>query len=214
MEIIDQYASIILPTSMLDAEQQMVICEYAARNCYNSNDKAYEHSYEVFLPKLIASGHESPLEHSLMVAEIVTGRDVMAELTRHRHAGFSVRSQRYVNEDGEGGIRFIRPTNWDQWNDLQRGNWEAGCANAEMAYRAMLGNGMKNQDARKALPNSTATHIIMSANLREWRHIFKLRTSKAAYPECRAVMTDLLEQAKILFPCVFEDIHPEGGIDR
>lgn len=109
----------------------------------------------------------------------------MAEITRHRLASFCIESQRYMLMDGE--ISFIRPLFYEDGADASD-FWLRCMENAENAYHSMLKYGLKPQDARKVLPNSTATRIIMMANLREWRHIFALRLGKAAYPEMRALM--------------------------
>ena len=79
----------------------------------------------------------------------------------------------------------------------------------EQAYHYMLSLGAKPEDARKVLPNSTATRIIMKANLREWRHIFALRLGKGVYPEMRLLMSKLLEGAKQAIPVVFDDLEVE-----
>lgn len=106
----------------------------------------------------------------------------MAELTRHRLASFCIESQRYVSLDGE--IPFIHPlccrdgsTEDEIWRDAMK--------DAEWTYHSLLRAGCKPQDARKVLPNSTVTRIVMKTNLREWRHILSLRTGKGVYPEMK-----------------------------
>jgi thymidylate synthase (FAD) len=117
-----------------------------------------------------------------MTVELITSRDVMAEITRHRLASFAIESQRYVCMKGE--ISFIQPECYIP-GDTASAIWRMTMAEAERVYHKLLENGWLSQDARKVLPNSTATRIVMKANLREWRHIFGLRTSPAAYPEIR-----------------------------
>lgn len=181
-------------------------CELAARTCYNSIDRIEEESYYPFLKKILSVGHESPLEHSTAMVELIAGRDVMAEITRHRLASFSIRSQRYVTENKSGDILFIEPENYTKWPQEAREEYVKSCQDIEASYRKLKECGLPNQDARKVLNNSVATTIMMSANLREWRTIFNLRTSVRAYPEMRSLMTDLLVQMDELFPGVFEDI--------
>lgn len=127
----------------------------------------------------------------------------MAEITRHRLASFAIESQRYVCMRGE--ISFIQPERYIP-GDTASVIWYAAMDKAEQTYHRLLECGWLPQDARKVLPNSTATRIIMKANLREWRHIFALRTSTAAYPEIRALMSNLLEQARQAIPVVFDDL--------
>ena len=79
----------------------------------------------------------------------------------------------------------------------------------ESAYFDMLQNGCTPEQARCVLPNSLKTEIIMTANLREWRHFFKLRTSKSAHPQIREVTIPLLNELKSLIPVIFDDIGSE-----
>lgn len=159
----------------------------------------------------------SPLEFEDVTVELVTSRDVMAELTRHRIASFAIQSQRYVMDDKSGNISFIRPDYYlpeqpisadaKLWNASR--SWELAMNAAEMWYCYQINDcGMKPQDARKVLPNSTATIIVMKASLREWLHIFALRWSDAAYPEMRTLMGKLIPQFREYYPHVFD--HLEG----
>lgn len=111
----------------------------------------------------------------------------MAEITRHRLASFAIESQRYVCMSGQ--IAFIQPLFYSP-GDTDSEFWQRCMEADERAYHDLLNAGCKPEDARKVLPNSTATKIIMKANLREWRHIFGLRMSKAAYPEMRFLMRE------------------------
>ena len=166
----------------MDALRQI---EYAGRNCYRSHDKITDNSAPVFVRSLIRRGHLAPLEFAVMSVELVTSRDVMAELTRHRLASFCIESQRYVCMNGE--IAFILPRFYRESDEASE-FWEFCMADAEQSYHFLLEKGLKPEDARKILPNSTATHIVMKANIREWRHIFSLRLGKGVYPEMRELM--------------------------
>lgn len=126
----------------------------------------------------------------------------MAELTRHRLASFCIESQRYVCMNGD--IAFIEPVSYLLGTKASE-YWRLCMEDAEQAYHYLLSLGCKPEDARKVLPNSTATRIIMKANLREWRHILTLRLGKGVYPEMRALMSKLLEQVKQTVPVVFDD---------
>lgn len=163
--------------------------EIAGRNCYRSEGKITEDSAPRFVRSLIRRGHLSPLEFADMTVELITSRDVMAEITRHRLASFAIESQRYVSLSGN--MAFVRPMFYrdgDRATDL----WIQHMKQAEEAYHMLLDCGMLPEDARKVLPNSTATCIMMKANLREWRHVLSLRTGKGVYPEMRHLMAQLL----------------------
>lgn len=168
-------------------------------------------SYEKFIQGLMKKEHYSPLEFEDMVVEMVVGRDVMAEITRHRHASFAIKSQRYVSDDKTGDICFIKPDFWVDEKDLMNPtmwsasrDWEDDMRYLENRYKRYKElYGLKNQQRRVILPNSTATNIVMKANLREWIHIFNLRNSDAAYPKMREAMQLLAPQAVALYKAVF-----------
>ena len=189
--------------------------EYAGRNCYQSHEKITEDSYDGFVKRQMAREHYSPLEFEDMTVEMVVGRDVMAEITRHRHASFCIKSQRYCRDNATGEIEFIRPNFYVEKDDpgalldskkwCASRKWESECERAEVAYAYYIDEcGLTPQDARVSLPNSCATRIVMKANLREWLHIFELRTSKGAYPKMREIMIDLLNQALPLYKTILE----------
>lgn len=109
----------------------------------------------------------------------------MAEITRHRLASFAIENQWYVCMSGQ--IAFIEPLFYNP-GDADSEFWQRCMESDERAYHDLLNAGCKPEDARKVLPNSKATRIIMKANLHELRHVFGLRMSKAAYPEMRSLM--------------------------
>lgn len=182
--------------------------ELAGRVCYKSEDKIAEGSAERFVRSIIERGHESVLEHVSLSVRFIVDRGVSHELVRHRVASFSQESTRYCNysKDGFGSeITVIEPTALNL-NGNAYMHWEWGCKCAEKAYFQMLAMGAAPQDARSVLPNSLKTEVVISANLREWRHILRLRTDKAAHPSMREVMVPLLNELKEKVPVVFEDI--------
>ena len=210
MKVIDQSIRILRPTSPERAAEGLKLVEYAGRNCYNSFDKITDDSYDDFISSLIARKHLSPLEFEDMTVEMIVGRDVMAEITRHRLASFAIRSQRYVADDKHGEISFIKPDFWVPETELHDDYWYASrdweedmryLENRYKRYKELYG--LKNQQRRVIMPNSAATCIIMKSNLREWLHIFDLRDSDGAYPLMRDVMRMLLPQASHLYPTVF-----------
>lgn len=172
-----------------------------------------DESYDAFISTLMEREHYSPLEFEDMIVEMVVGRDVMAEITRHRHASFAIKSQRYVADDKTGDISFVKPDFWvpmDEHLDAKAWcasrDWEEDMAYIERRYNHYKEKyGLKNQQRRVILPNSTATNIVMKANLREWIHIFNLRNSDAAYPKMKEAMALLLPQAAKLYDTVFAE---------
>ena len=84
--------------------------------------------------------------------------------------------------------------------------WTQAMISAEQYYLEMIDNGATPQEARSVLPNSLKTEIIVTANLREWRHYFKLRTASVAHPQIREVSIPLLKELQEILPEVFYDI--------
>lgn len=212
MKVIEQSVEVIYPRTLEDGIFEMKAIETAGRNCWRSEGKITEDSYKTFVPNLLKRGHGSPIEFGHVMLRLVTGRDVLAELTRHRiGVSFAVESQRYVNESkDDGGIKFIQPLFYipfDPFYDYSLHNkdyeasrlWDDAMSLAEDEYNRLIALGMKNQDARKVLPNSCATTIVMKVNLRELLHMYELRSANSAYPEMRELMRLLkIEVDKVL----------------
>lgn len=200
-------AEVISPKDYAESTQLLKTAELAGRNCYQSSDKITDASYERFIKMLLNKNHLSVLEFIPITMRLLTSRDVMAELTRHRIAGFAIKSQRYVCEnDKDGGIRFVRPAfAADPTKEREYFQWSVAMKSAETFYKNLINMGMTNEDARKVLPNSTATEIFMTCNAREMRHILSLRLSNTAYPEMRQLASLMLLELQSRFPIIFDD---------
>ena len=181
------------------------IIEQAGRTCYKSKKSASEQEVIDFVSKLIKRGHMSVIEHVSASVRFITNRGVTHELVRHRLASYSQESTRYVNYKNKG-IEFIRPCWWESWTDREREVWLDSMRQAEKAYTNLLGLGSIPEQAREVLPNSLKTEIVMTANLREWRHVFTLRCNKRAHPQIRELMLSCLAGFKDEIPVIFNDI--------
>ena len=155
---------------------------------------------ENFVRSIIKRGHESVLEHVSLTFKIVCDRAIMAELTRHRLASFTVESTRYVKYDE---LTVIQPP---LKSDEAIVYFRWAMREHERNYQTLIQNGMPPEIARAVLPQCTATTIFMTANLREWRHVLKLRTDKAAHPQMRQIMNQILAVFKEKLPVIVEDI--------
>jgi thymidylate synthase (FAD) len=199
--------------------------ELYGRTCYKSEDKITADSAEGFVRRIIKSGHHSVIEHVAATVRFVCDRGVTHELVRHRLAAYSQESTRYCDyskENGEGGghLQFIRPVWVDKdvlgihseeyraTPDDATNTWLNCMWNLEDAYKRLRCEGWQAQEARAILPNSLKTEIVMTANLREWRHVFRLRAAPAAHPQMRALMQDMLAGFRAAVPVIFDDIHP------
>ena len=193
-----------------DGDQMLANIAAAGRVCYQSESKSDD---AAFVRKRIGQGHESILEHEKISVRIICDRGVSHELVRHRIASYSQESTRYCNySKGKFGseLTFIRP----YWDDRSisaemirlRACWQEACLNAEWSYKKMIDAGCTPEAARAVLPNCLKTEVVMTANLREWRHFFKLRCAPAAHPDMRIIANMLLTAFKDVVPVVFDDI--------
>lgn len=193
------------------------LIELAGRTCYKSESDFNKESAEKFTKMVLKNGHESVIEHSAITVKIICDRGVSHELVRHRLAAFSQESTRYCNY--KGGVTFVIPP----WIDLKEGEyktdyidsrkvdreastWFHAVKYAKDNYLTLLDFGWSPQQARSVLPNSLKTEIVITANFREWKHIFNLRCSKAAHPQMREIMIPLHKKYKELIPIIFDKI--------
>jgi thymidylate synthase (FAD) len=181
-----------------DAER---LIEKAGRLCWDTQDKTGT------VPDRIQAwldvGHESMIEHACATFYIRASRVLTHELVRHRLASYSQRSQRYVKETEP---RYIEPPEIRERDEMARQRFEQLMETCWEAYRELLAKGISAEIARYVLPNACETQIICTWNFREIRHIIKLRTSKRALPEMRAVAGEIRRIAKEMAPQVFEDL--------
>lgn len=225
---------IIEPSAVLmrdfDGEEVMKFLELCGRTAYQSAKNITNNSAEKFIRNLIKRGHESVLEHFSCTFKIICDRGVMLELTRHRLASFTIESTRfndYSSKKFGGELTFIEPCFWmDKKTDggicladvldnldaekIKKDNcyvfWSEIMKSIDDNYFLLREIGATPEQARAILPNSLKTEIIMTCNLREWRHILKLRTAKDAHPQMRQVAEMILGILKEKLPVIFEDI--------
>ena len=206
MKIIAPYHEII---SKIDGAEMLRNIELCGRVCYKSEDRITDGSAEKFVGMILKSGHESVLEHEKITVRFVCDRGVTHEIVRHRIASYSQESTRYCNysKDKFGGeITFIRPCFWAE-DDEKFALWKETMQSIENSYVKLISLGAKPEEARSILPNSVKTEIMVTMNLREWRHFFKLRTAERAHPQIREVAITLLNELKGLVPVIFDDIN-------
>jgi thymidylate synthase (FAD) len=165
-----------------------------------------EGSSERFVKMLQSRGHESVMEHINITVRFICDRGVSHELVRHRLAAYTQESTRYVNY-GKKGLSVIDPVVFNK-NSEKHAVWEEAMQQAEHFYNRLIEMGAKPEEARTVLPQSTKTEIVTTCNIREWRNIFRLRTSPAAHPQMREIMIPLLEKFQAEMPVLFGDIKP------
>lgn len=198
---------ILVPESELDASLFRRLERYA-RTCYKSEDKMRETGDPNFLKSKLSMGHESIIEHEKATLMFIVDRGISHEIVRHRIAAYSQESTRYCrysqNKFGNE-ISVIEPYFFKGRAEPYQ-LWEEACRCAEKNYMTMLESGCSAQEARSILPNSLKTELVVTYNLREWRHFFKLRADIAAHPQMRQVAIPLLIYFQNKMPSLFGDI--------
>ena len=185
--------------------------ERAARVCYKSEDKIAEGTAEKLIQSCIARGHESVIEHEVVTVKVICDRGVSHEIVRHRIASYSQESTRYCNYSPEGNVgevTFVAPLFFANY-EANYYAWAIAMERAEDSYNILCKSGATPQEARSVLPNSLKTEIVITMNLREWRHFFRLRTAEAAHPQMREITIPMLEEFKKRIPVIFDDIRSE-----
>lgn len=188
--------------------------EQCGRVCYKSEDKIKDGSAEAFCRGIIKRGHEAVLEHGGFTVKFICDRGVSHEIVRHRLAAYCQESTRYCNYSKgqfDGEITVIKPCYLEEGTAAYNA-WYEACEQAEAAYFRLLDIGLTPQEARAVLPNSLKTEVCMTANIREWRHFFKLRCSPAAHPQMREIATQLLNAVSEKVPVLFDDILLEVNV--
>lgn len=207
VKIIEPSFEILTP---IDGNQILKHIEKCGRTCYQSYENETEgtSSAEKMIKMLIKMGHESVLEHFLITIKAKIDVGNYKDLTRHRFASFSIESTRFCNySKGKFGneLTVISPCNMDKSSGIYH-IWLKTMNDIEKAYIDMSEMGAKPDQLRMILPHSLAAEVTMSANLREWRHIFKMRCQKAAHPSVRQIMLQVLNEFKKQIPVIFDDL--------
>lgn len=202
MRIIKPYVEI------WDCPRDLKLIERAGRVCYKSEGKITDGSDKKFVEGIIRRGHESVIEHEKATALFVMDRIGSQSIVRHRIASYSQESTRFCNysKDRFGNeITVIEPFFFIRGSTDYR-LWHYACHGAELYYFKLLECGATPQEARSVLPNSLKTEIVVTYNLREWRHFFKLRCAKDAHPQMRQIAIPLLLYFKEKLTTIFDDI--------
>lgn len=195
----------------LDGNRILKSIETVGRTCYQSYDKATEDSCYRFVQMLIRRGHEAMIEHESITVRFVVDRAIQNEMVRHRLSSYAVESTRYCNyslERNGSSIHVILPPQikkgtreYDLWMDAMQ-------TSSDMYFELIKTE--RPEVARSVLPLALKTEIVMTANLRQWRNVFRLRCDKAAHPQMRQIMLPLLSYLKKQVPVVFDDLdYPE-----
>ncbi len=217
MQVVEQSHQILFPEELGNVSSEILkLIELAGRTAYKSEGRITESSAEKFIANIIERGHESVIEHFNITVKFITDRGITHEIVRHRLVAYTQESTRYCNYS-KLGMEFIKPPFWGPGAPRGKGQystrfyqtWCDHMRECERVYNLLINNGATPQEARSVLPNSLKTEIVCTTNVREWRHILKLRCSKAAHPQMRQLMIPLLREFKKNLPILFNDISEE-----
>lgn len=212
MDIITPSVTII---DMKDYSQMLKKIERIGRVCYKSERNITETSAEQFVRNIIKNGHESVIEHETVTVKVICDRGVTHEIVRHRLASYSQESTRYCNYSNDTFnnritvIDIASGFKYDLNNETDAKKyaiWNEAMESAEKYYFELLKLGAVPQEARSVLPNSLKTEIIITMNLREWRHFFKLRLDKKAHPQMREVAGLIYKEFRRAMPVFFSSL--------
>lgn len=199
---------------ILNFNCDLSLIERAGRTCYKSECKGEP---EKFVKKICHRGHLSIAEHGIITVKIIADRGFLGQITRHRLCSFSVESSRYNNYKKKG-LSFIippwvniKPGLYEYDSALNTGDlgsiaWAKGLWESEYYYNLLIDRKWKPEEARSILPMALSTEFIMSANPREWKHIFELRCEKSTHSQMREIMIPLLKEFQQRVPVLFDNI--------
>jgi len=225
MNIAKPYAKILpLPCtfagefSLVEGISLLKRIEWCARISHRSEEAATAGSYDRFLRSVVLNhGDWSVVEHASVSVDFYVDRGITHELVRHRLFSFTQESTRFVNYDKKMEPNFVCPLEkWDDYTErFNAGDydeacfqWELAIENAEHAYKKLIEEGCAPQIARSVFPNALASRIVVTGNLRNWRHFLLMRTTKESHPQMRQVTIPLLQEFKEKIPILYEDIEP------
>jgi thymidylate synthase (FAD) len=235
VKIVKPYAKVMEPDLVAGALARV---EYAARVSHRSEEETSANTERFIRAVVLQHGDWSVVEHVSVSVEFLVDRGITHELVRHRIASYTQESTRFVNYAKKMPPSFIYPkpdveckwclagsgiepgeypTESKPWRHLLHAAqcaydpcWLTAIQHSEDQYRNLLDLGWRPQEARSVFPNALSAKIVMTCNLRSWRHFLLMRTSKEAHPQMRQVTIPLLAEFQRLVPVLYEDIVPES----
>ena len=210
MKIIQPTWEFIRPETNEEGVKALRFIESMARISHKSEERQTEDSWKRFLKAVVMEkGDWSVVEHAHATVKFRVNRGVTHELVRHRLFSYTQESTRFVNgrKSYPDGLEFILPATAANDAVLPM-KMKRVFESSESSYLDMLDHGIRPQEARAVLPNALASTIAVTGNLRSWRHLFVMRTTKETHPDFRQVTVSLLEAFQTRIPLLFDDITP------
>ena len=212
MNIVEPYARMLSipgcygPFTLAQGTLLLYHIEWSARVSHRSEDKVTLDSYDRLLRSIVLQhGDWSVVEHASVSVDFYVDRGITHEIVRHRLFAFTQESTRFVNYEKKMPPSFIVPKDLDS---IGFQHWKTSIEQAEDAYKSILYAGQSPQIARSVFPNALASRIIVTGNLRNWRHFLLMRTTRETHPQMRQVTIPLLKEFQEKIPIFYEDIEP------
>lgn len=219
VNLIKPYARIMSIHSREDGIRLLRQVEVAGRVSHRSEDAMTTETWEKFIRNVVMGhGDWSIVEHVGVAVDFYVDRGITHEIVRHRLASYTQESTRFVNYEKKMPPSFVEPPgltdevqragNGEPVEPSTREMWRHAIHVSEDVYKRLLARGLTPQIARSVFPNALASRIIMTCNLRNWRHFLLMRTTREAHPQMREVTIPLLAEFKEKVPLLFDDIEP------
>lgn len=203
--------------SLTSGVAALATIEWCGRISHRSEEAQTPGSWDRFIRTVVLQhGDWSIVEHASATVDALVDRGITHEWVRHRLFSYTQESTRFVNYEKKMPAAFIEPDfgvyqgtdGFDQsWQEKKR-SWQRAIETSENSYKQLIAAGSPPQIARSVFPNALASRIIITGNLRNWRHFFIMRTTKESHPQMREVTIPLLAEFKEKIPILFEDIEP------
>jgi thymidylate synthase (FAD) len=211
VKIIEPFFELSTPFGPLTPEigvQMLRFIEKQARISHRSEEAQTEDSWKRFITAVVLGhGDWSVVEHASLSATIRADRGVTHELVRHRTFSYTQESTRFVRY--HGNMEFIVPAPAERISDsVFMELWSKGMEQAEENYGRAISQNWRPQEARSLLPNALAATIAVTGNLRSFRHLFLMRTSRETHPDFRRITVPMLAEFQRLIPLLYDDIEP------
>ena len=205
LSIVEPKVELLTPISHLVDYEKLI--ELAGRNCYKSEENITDFSAQKFITgTIIKNGHLSVIEHCGVMYRIICSRATSHQIVRHRIGShYSQESMRYVDY-GRRGYQIIIPPSIQQNPEMSE-QFKESCVRDYQMYTKFRNEGIKPEDARFLLPHASKTELVMSCNLRQWRHVIEERAlNNHAQWEIQGIMRDILYELSHYLPSFFNDL--------
>jgi thymidylate synthase (FAD) len=222
VNIVEPYARILNINGSTNlqsgGETALKVIEWCGRISHRSEETQTTDSWKRFIPAVVMGhGDWSIVEHASATVDMLVDRGITHEIVRHRLFSFTQESTRFVNYEKKLAPSFIRPESLNDSHsdggsntELAARAWYKAIYACEDAYQRIINCGSAPQIARSVFPNALASRILITGNLRNWRHFLLMRTTKEAHPQMRQVTIPLLAEFKTNVPLLFDDITPNS----